>query len=126
MLKAVFAALALPLLAAPAEGHHSTAMYDLDREITVEGVVTDFIYTNPHTWLILAVPGTDGTTTVWGFEGEGPGLLYARGIDEDDFSIGEEVSVTGNPMRDGRPAAHWLRVVKADGTVLDPQGPFIR
>lgn len=109
-------------IAAPAAAHHSTAMFDTESVVTHTGVVVDWIFTNPHTWLIVDVTNEDGTVTRWGFEGEGPGLLSLSGIFADSITVGETVTVSGNPMRDGRPAAVWTKLVKEDGTELYPRG----
>ena len=60
------------LVAAPSFAHHSTVMFDEDKEVTVTGVVKEFQFTNPHSWLLVDVTNDDGTVTTWGFEAEGP------------------------------------------------------
>jgi hypothetical protein len=108
--------------AAPALAHHSTAMFDSSKTIEVQGTVKEFQYTNPHSWLIVDVENEDGTTTSWGFEAEGPGTLMRRQIGKNTLPVGMEVTVRGNPHVDGRPAAAWVDVTLADGTVLSPRG----
>lgn len=123
MIKRLFLVAALALAhVLPAAAHHSTAMFDTDVVLNHTGVVVDWIYTNPHVWLIIDVENEDGTTTRWGYEGEGPGLLSLSGIFRDTITIGETVTVSGNPMRDGRPAAVWTRLVKPDGSEFFPRG----
>jgi len=108
MLAAVVAlAASVPVLA-----HHSGAMFDDMKEVTVTGVVKNFQYTNPHSWLIVDVKETDGTVTTWGFEAEGPSTMVRAGIRKSDFEAGTPVTVTGHPMRDGRPAAAWMRATR--------------
>ena len=58
--------------------HHSAAMFDQSQVVTVSGVVREFQYTNPHSWLVVDVTNEDGSTTVWGFEAEGPSTLITR------------------------------------------------
>jgi hypothetical protein len=111
---------ALTGLAAPAAAHHSVAMFDFSREVVLTGTIVEFQYTNPHSWLIVAVPNEDGTMTNWGFEAEGPSTLMRRGIGRNSLPPGMEVTVRGRPMKDGRPAAAWIDVTLPDGTVLDP------
>jgi len=108
--------------AAPALAHHSTAMFDSSKTIEVQGTVKEFQYTNPHSWLIVDVENEDGTMTSWGFEAEGPGTLMRRQIGKNTLPVGMEVTVRGNPHVDGRPAAAWVDVTLADGTVLSPRG----
>lgn len=107
-------------LGAPALAHHSVAMFDFTKEVTLTGVIKEFQYTNPHSWLIVTVTNEDGTTTDWGFEAEGPSTLQRRGIGRNTLPPGMEVTVRGRPMKDGRPAAFWETVTLPDGSVLDP------
>jgi hypothetical protein len=111
---------ALSLAAWPALGHHSASMFEPVKTVTLTGVVKEFEYTNPHSWLIINVTGPDGKVTAWGFEAEGPSTLMLCGIRKSDLKPGTKVTITGHPMRDGRPAATWIKAVLADGRVLDP------
>jgi uncharacterized protein DUF6152 len=111
---------ALIWVAAPAIAHHSGAMFEATKTITVEGVVKVFEYTNPHSWLWVTVTN-DETTTDWGFEAEGPSTLFRAGIKKNDLKPGDKVTVTGRPMKDGRPAAAWVSLIKEDGTELRPR-----
>jgi hypothetical protein len=60
-------------------------MYDDKKEITLTGVVKEFQYTNPHSWLFVAVTNADGSVTNWGFESEGPSTLGRAGIKKSDL-----------------------------------------
>ncbi len=111
-LKIVLCAMALSAAVVPVVAHHSGAMFDDKKTVTVVGVVKEFQYTNPHSWLLVNVKGKDGKVTTWGFEAEGPSTLIRAGIRKTDFLAGTEVTMTGNPMRDGRPAAAWLKAVR--------------
>jgi len=123
--KILAAALASLLGASAAFAHHSAVMFDDQKEITVTGVVKEFQYTNPHSWLLVDVTNEDGTITTWGFEAEGPSTLTRAGIRRSDFSPGTKVTITGNPMRDGRPAALWVRAVREDGKEFNPGEGFV-
>jgi hypothetical protein len=109
-------------LGLPASAHHSGAMFEPEKTVTLKGVVKEFEYTNPHSWLWVTVTNEDKTTTDWGFEAEGPSTLFRNGIKKSDLKPGDKVTVTGRPMRDGRPAAAWVRAIKEeDGRVLQPR-----
>ena len=86
-------------------------------------VVKEFRYINPHSWLLVDIENDDGTTTTWGFEAEGPQDLMEGGVRKSDFPPGARITITGRPMRDGRPAAAWSTAVKEDGTVLSWREP---
>jgi len=106
----------LSLAASPSRAHHSGAMFDDQKLVEIKGTVKEFQYTNPHSWLLIDVKNEDGSVTTWGFEGEGPSTLLRAGVRKSDFTPGTEVTIWGNPMRDGRPAAAWKRAIRgSDG-----------
>jgi hypothetical protein len=111
------------LIAAPllVEAHHSGVMFEEVKEVTVQGVVKEFQYTNPHSWLLVDVTNPDGSVTTWGFEAEGPSTLMQRRIRKGDFAPGTKLTITGHPMKDGRPAALWMKAVRADGVEFNPR-----
>jgi hypothetical protein len=115
---------AMALIAAPLMSHHSGQMFDSDNTVTLEGVVKEFQYTNPHSWLLVDVTDADGTVTTWGFEAEGPSTLQRSGIRPSDLMAGTRLTIRGNPMRDGRPAAAWIDAVLEDGKELNPRAGF--
>jgi hypothetical protein len=112
----------LGLGAAPALAHHSFAMFDRSKEIDISGTVKDFQYTNPHSWVIVMVPGADGAAVEWGFESEGPSTLLQNGIKKSSIQAGDKVTAKAYPMRDGRPAGSLISITKADGTVISFRG----
>lgn len=109
------------LAGAPAPAHHSAAMFEPEKVITLNGTVKDFEYTNPHSWLYVLVRDEKGEETLWGFEAEGPSALMRAGIRKNSLLPGDEVTVRARPLRDGRPAGAWVTVTKPDGTVLNPR-----
>ena len=111
--------------AAPSVAHHSSTMFDSAKTVIFEGVVTKWELTNPHSWLHVEVKGKDGKTTVWGFEAEGPSTLARAGIKPSDFKVGTKLTISGNPMRDGQPAAIWLEATRtSDGKKFNPRAGF--
>jgi hypothetical protein len=117
---AVIVAAAIPVLA-----HHSGAMFDEKRTVTLEGTVKEFQYTNPHSWLLVDVKNKDGSVTTWGFEAEGPTTLMRAGIRPSEFPVGTKITITGRPMKDGKPAATWEYAVRAsDGRKFNPREGF--
>lgn len=108
----------------PSLAHHSAAMFEEKKTITVEGVVKEFQFTNPHSWLLVDVTDKSGKVTTWGFEAEGPSTLQRAGIRPSEFPAGTKLTITGRPMKDGRPAAIWESAVRADGKKYDPREGF--
>jgi hypothetical protein len=121
---ALLALAAVVLVAAPAVAHHSATMFESEKTITVEGVVKEFQYTNPHSWLLVDVKNKNGSVTTWGFEAEGPSTLQRSGIRPSDFAAGTKLKITGRPMKDGSPAAIWVEAIRADGKRFDPREGF--
>ena len=107
----------------PASAHHSGAMFDHTQLVEMTGVVKQFQYTNPHSWLIIDVTNDDGSVTTWGFEAEGPSSLLRAGIRRSDIPAGTEITIRGNPLTDGRPAAAWFDAV-VDGETMNPLNGF--
>ena len=115
---------AVAAIAVPGLAHHSATMFESEKTITVEGVVKEFQYTNPHSWLLVDVKNKNGSVTTWGFEAEGPSTLQRSGIRPSDFTAGTKLKITGHPMKDGTPAAIWVEAIRADGKRFDPREGF--
>jgi len=115
----------LSLVSLSSMAHHSGSMFEEKKTITLTGVIKEFQYTNPHSWLIIDVTGDDGKVTTWGFEAEGPSTLLRAGIKKSDFTPGTTITMTTRPMRDGRPAGYWVSCVReSDGKVFNPSAGF--
>src|SRR5579871_892724 len=99
-------------LSAPiAFGHHSFAVFfQTDKTISVDGIVTEFRFSNPHGLIRLDVPTKDGHTEVWTAETNSPSILVRRGWSRDTLKAGERITVEGWPARNG---SHYLRMQKA-------------
>ena len=96
--------------------HHSPAMlYDLSREIIVEGTVTEYQLGNPHMRIYLDVD-KDGATEQWLAEGGSRTQLLRAGWTGDEVVPGDKVSVRGHPSRDGSKLVHMEYLTLPDGT----------
>src|SRR4029079_19196989 len=115
---------AMIAMGVPALAHHSATMFESQKTITVEGVVKEFQFTNPHSWLLVDVKNKNGSVTTWGFEAEGPSTLQRSGIRPSDFRAGTKLKITGRPMKDGSPAAIWVEAIREDGKRFDPREGF--
>jgi hypothetical protein len=118
---AAFGIAGIALNVAPALSHHSGAMFEPEKVVTLEGTVKEFEYTNPHSWLYVVVRDDKGGETLWGIEAEGPSALMRAGIKVNTLRPGDKVTVRTRPLRDGRPAGAWVTVTTSDGTVLNPR-----
>jgi len=109
--------LAILLTAAviPSFAHHSfSAEFDLNRKVTLTGVVTKVEWTNPHTYFYVDVPD-GGKLTNWAFETAGPNTLYRQGWRRDSLKVGDHVTVTAYRARDESHVASAREVVVGNG-----------
>ncbi|HWW65374.1 MAG TPA: DUF6152 family protein [Sphingomonadaceae bacterium] len=118
-LSAGLAGLFLAILPIAASAHHSFAMFDQKKVVTLNGTVSDFQWTNPHAWIELAVPEKGGKVTTWSIELNSPNNLTRQGWKRHSLKPGDRVSVDINPLRDGKPGGLFLSVKLPDGKVLD-------
>jgi hypothetical protein len=110
--------------AGPAQSHHSNVEYEVTKVITVTGVVKEFQWVNPHTWLHLTVDDGKGGKVEWLAEGRAPGILLRAGWTKNSLKFGETVTVDMSPAKNGTLKAIIARVTKADGTILSNQPVF--
>lgn len=103
--------------AVPASAHHSFAMFDKTKEVTLSGTVSAFQWSNPHTFIQLKVPA-EGRVVEWSLEGGSPNILSRNGWNRLALTPGEKVTILINPLRNGQPGGTFLEVRKANGTVL--------
>lgn len=110
-------------LAPPAAlAHHSGAMFDDQKFIALQGEVTEFNWTNPHSSIKVAVRGPAGEPVVWAIEMNSPGNLVREGWKRTTLKPGDKVVLLVNPLRDGKPGAIYRAARLADGTYIAPGG----
>jgi hypothetical protein len=120
---ALSAAAAILLCAIPAISHHSNSAYQVDQVITLTGVVKEWKWTNPHTWLYMTVDDPKAGKVEWAVEGRAPGVLGRVGWDRFVLKPGDKVTVHASPAKDGSHVGIIARVTKEDGTILGNGGP---
>lgn len=114
-----FVALASASVAATAAmAHHSFAMFDRTRSITVSGTVREFQWTNPHAYIQLTGRDSAGRPVEWSLEMGAPMYLYARGWRPRTLRPGTQVTVELNPLRSGQPGGVVLEVSDAAGNPI--------
>jgi hypothetical protein len=98
-----------------AQAHHAVAgVYDLNKEIVLEGTLTKLNFVNPHASLHLAVPNADGTTTEWILTTASIQTLTRQGINKSSIKPGESLKITALPARNGNPAGFIRRLDLGD------------
>ena len=104
------AILAAAAFSAPAGAHHSFAMFDANKNVTLQGTVKEFEWTNPHSWLRVNVADEKtGKTVLWALEMSSPARLTTMGMHADTVKPGDKVSVTFHPMRDGTRGGQFIQ-----------------
>src|SRR5262245_16575183 len=98
--------------------HHSFSMFDSTKEVLLTGVVKEFQWTNPHTFVQLVVPGPGGKSVEWSIEGSSPNGLSRIGWKRTSIKAGDQVAVTINPLRSGQPGGNFVQLKFADGRIL--------
>ena len=106
-LAALLVSVALIAAGGAAKAHHSFAMFDQDNPIELEGVVQEFKFTSPHTFIILVVMQPDGGTQAWSLEGGAPSNLVRDGWSSKSIKAGDELKMTIEPLRSGAPGGAW-------------------
>ena len=111
--------------AAPALAHHSFAMYDHTRTVTLKGEVTKFQWTNPHAYLEIDVKQKDGTTKHYSIEMTSINMMQRLGWRSNMIKAGDQVVTTVSPLLNGEPAGLMLDVTLPDGRKLEPGVPAV-
>jgi hypothetical protein len=104
---ALLAGVALIVTGGAVLAHHSFAMFDQDHPMELQGTVTEFKFTSPHTFILLEVKGTDGSSTTWNLEGASPSALVREGWASKTLKPGDQLKMTIEPLRSGAPGGSW-------------------
>ena len=112
------AAMAL-ILANSATAHHSFAMFDQTKTLTLNGTVKSWQWTNPHTWLVVTVKDDKGEVQEWNIEGQSPSVLRGeQGYSRDIMKPGDKVIVRIHPRGDGTLGGSLMGVSDSSGKAL--------
>lgn len=114
---AMAVACGLAVYAIPSSAHHSFAAFDTTKTVELKGVVVEFQWTNPHSWIELDVPGANGAVERWSIELNSPNNLSRQGWKRKDLQPGDKVTLTAAPLRDGQKSGLFRTVILADGRV---------
>ena len=99
----------------PLSAHHGTAEYDNTKTISLQGTVTALQYLNPHALILFTVKDDKGQTADWTAELQSPNLLSRRGWSRSTLKPGDQVVITGHPVKNGVKAMTGQKVVFTDG-----------
>ena len=85
----------------PVSGHHSHAIFDTERWVTLEGAVLRVQWLFPHAWIYLEVEDEQGQAQIWAMEGANPNSIQLAGVSRDHIRPGDRISARCHPLRDG-------------------------
>jgi hypothetical protein len=102
---------------APAQAHHSFAMFDQTRKVQLQGTVKDWQFTNPHSWLQLLV-NEDGRQVEYSIEGASVNTLVRRGWGVNTFKVGDKLTVIVHPIKTGQKGGAFLSATLPNGKTI--------
>ena len=107
------------LAVSAAYGHHSVAAgFDMNDSTTVTGTITDMDWINPHARMFVEVEGSEGEIRTWTAWFTSANNLFRRGWRAGDLPVGETVTVSGFPARDGGNEIYGGETTLPDGRTL--------
>jgi hypothetical protein len=113
------ATIAAVAIAAPAFAHHSFAMFDAEKTLTMKGTVKEFEWTNPHSWLrVTVMDEKSGKPLLWALEMSSPARMTTMGMHADSVKVGDAVSVTFHPMKDGTRGGQFIQATLPGGKAV--------
>src|SRR2546430_4283563 len=116
------AGIAVAMSAIPAIAHHSFAMFDPQKSMTLEGTIKEFQWTNPHSWILLMVDNAEGKAEQWAIEMSSPAGLARQGWKPKTLTPGMKVKAVIHPRRDGAIGGQFMAVTPQirKATALNP------
>ena len=109
---------AVIVAAQPLLAHHSFAMFDTAKRVTMSGTVTAFEWTNPHVYIEVDVPDEKGVVKHWSVELGSPSILMQAGWKFSDVKVNDKITVVLNPLRSGEAGGLLVTATVRDGRVL--------
>ena len=109
--------------AAAAYAHHSPAIFDRTKEVKLVGVVKEFRWSNPHSFIELSVPNANGGADAWAVEMGSPSALVKAGWKSTIIKAGDQVAATIHPLRTDEKAGQFVSLTLPNGRVLTERAP---
>jgi len=106
------------LLSCALAAHHANAVFDLGKRLTLTGTVTEWFWANPHCLLRFDVKNDSGEMMHWVAETQAPPNMTPFGWTKQSFAVGDQVTVTLEPVKNGSPLGRILQVKLPDGKTL--------
>jgi hypothetical protein len=116
---AIFAgAVGFLIASIPLAAHHGDVAYDIDKSVTLKGTVTELYWANPHCLIQFDVKDENGQSVHWVAEMSAPPSMVNYGWNKVTLRPGDQITITVEPVKNGRPIGRVMRVVLPDGKML--------
>jgi hypothetical protein len=106
-------AFAVPLFA-----HHGTASFDTTKTLSMTGVVTSYVWSNPHVLVKMDVKDESGNVEPWVVEAWNPVTQTANGWTKNSFKAGDTVVADVTPAKNARNVGEFRGRIVVNGKVL--------
>ena len=120
-LSLIVAIVVLLVAAKPSLAHHSRAMFDIARNVTYRGTVTEYLWQNPHSYIVIAV-GTDAkdpsTVGTWDVEASSINIMLDQGWTRTTYKPGDPITIVAHPRKNGSKVALLFYAIRPDGARL--------
>lgn len=115
-------ALMVVVVGGPVVAHHSFAMFEMDKDVTYAGVVTEYKWINPHVHLTVDIKPRQGvdpsTVGTWDVEGGSTNIMGRQGWTRATYKAGDPITLVGHPMKDGSKGISLFYAIMPDGKRL--------
>jgi uncharacterized protein DUF6152 len=106
----------LLLVSRPLLAHHGEANYDTEKETTVKGTVTNFLFINPHVQVFMDVKNEKGEIEKWTGEARSPTMLVrVGGWDKETIKVGDAITMIGFRAKNGTNILRLKKIILANG-----------
>lgn len=102
----------------PAFAHHGNAAFDAGKQVTIKGIITEWVWANPHSYLKVDVKDDKGNIVHWYAEASNPADMMSHGWTARSFKVGDEVTLKLTPAKNGAPVGRIDEAITADGKTL--------
>jgi Family of unknown function (DUF6152) len=117
-LAAVFLVVVVLISAKTLSAHHGNAAFDVGKRTTVKGTVTEWLWANPHCWLKFDAKDDKGEIVHWVAESNNSSDMLEKGWSKRTLNVGDNITVTVEPVKNGKPVGRLLEVVLPNGQTL--------
>ena len=113
-------------VSAPLPAHHGSAGYDMEKQLVMKATVTEWLWANPHCFLKFDATDDKGEVAHWAVEVSNPVDMVRRGWSKHSLNVGDQVTVTVRPAKNGAAVGQLLKAVLLNGQTLIGWNPLVR